>query len=109
MKNIVQKIAALKIGKHYIVKKRDIAHPYTSAVREQKGLRLKGRCISFSSGSRDALAPQMSHPLTVNETQVELSKETKTTLCLGDPIVRVFLRVFIRAGGVGPFNGHVLP
>ena len=83
MKNIVQKIAALKIGKHYIVKKRDIAHPYTSAVREQKGLRLKGRSISFSSGSRDALA--------VNETQVELSKETKTTLCLGDAIIRAFL------------------
>ena len=91
MKNIVQKIAALKIGKHRIVKERDITHPYTSAVREPKGLRLKGRCISFSSGSRDALAPQMSHPLAVNETQVELSKETKTTLCLGDPIIRVFL------------------
>ena len=53
----------------------------------------------------DALPSQMSHPLAVDETQVELSEEAETTLCLRDSIIRVF---FIRVGGVGPVNGHVL-
>ena len=51
----------------------------------------------------------MSHPLAVDETQVELSEEAETTLCLRDSIIRVFfLVVLIRVGGVGPLNGHVL-
>ena len=47
-------------------------------------------------------------PLLVNEAQVELSEETKATICLGDPIVRIVLLVLVRTGVVGHVNGHVL-
>ena len=47
-------------------------------------------------------------PLPVNEAQVELSEETKATISLRDPIVRIVLLVLVRTGVVGPVNGHVL-
>ena len=63
MKNIVQKIALLRIGKHCIVKKTDIVHPYPWVVATHLLISFSTSCYISQTASPLGLVASFHHQL----------------------------------------------